>query len=196
MPKAPGPGRVKPPMRVKGEGRKYLTEDEVKKLISAAKGAGRLGHRDSTMILLAFRHGMRATELVHLQWDQVHLDREAIEMRRAKRGKPAMHELTRLEIRAIKKLGQGRRYRHVFTTEDGGRMSERSFHQIVQRAGVLAGLKFPAHPHMLRHACGYYLAAKGYDTRRIQDYLGHVSILHTVKYTELAPGRFAGFFED
>lgn len=199
MPIQPKKDRPRPPVRTKPEGpkaRNYLTESEVKLLIAAAKSAGRLGLRDSTMILMAFRHGMRRTEVVHLQWDQIHLDREAIEMRRAKRGKPAMHELTRNEIRALKKLGAGRRYRYVFTTEDGGKLGVNSFHKIVARAGVEAGLDFPVHPHMLRHACGHHLAEKGFDTRRIQDYLGHINIQHTVKYTELAPGRFAGFFED
>jgi len=192
--------RPLPPIKQKTDklaGRNYLTEQEVKGMITAAKNTGRNGHRDSTMILVSFRHGLRCTELVNLLWDQVHLDKAAIEMRRAKHGKPAMHELTKTEIRALKKLpGAKTRKGYVFTTEDGGKLGERSFHLIVARAGRLADLGFPAHPHMLRHACGHYLASKGLDTRRIQDYLGHVKIEHTVLYTQLAPGRFSGFFED
>lgn len=192
--------RTPPPVKEKSDklaGRNYLTEPEVKALMAAAKEVGRCRHRDATMILVAFRHGMRCTELVNLLWDQVHLDKAAMEMRRAKHGKPAMHELTKVEIRALKKLpGAKTRKGYVFTTEDGGKLGERSFHLIVARAGVFADLGFPAHPHMLRHACGHYLAAKGVDTRRIQDYLGHVNIQHTVTYTQLAPGRFAGLFED
>jgi site-specific recombinase XerD len=49
---------------------------------------------------------------------------------------------------------------------------------------------------MLRHGCGYYLAAKGIDTRAIQEYLGHANISHTVRYTQLAPHRFDGFWDD
>ncbi len=67
---------------------------------------------------------------------------------------------------------------------------------IIERSGVKAGLPFPAHPHMLRHACGFYLAAKGHDTRASQAYLGHKNIQHTVHYTELAPGRFKDFCTD
>jgi len=189
-----------PPVKTKSNkvaGRNWLTEQEVKVLISAARQVGRNPARDSAMILLAFRHGLRCTEVVNLVWDQIHLDKAAIEMRRAKHGKPAMHELTRTEIRALKKLpGARTRKGLVFTTEDGHKLGERSFHLIVARAGRLADLGFPAHPHMLRHACGHYLAEKGFDTRRIQDYLGHVKIEHTVLYTQLAPGRFTGFFED
>ena len=168
--------RPAPPIKTKTDaiaGRNWLTEQEDKALIAAAKEVGRYFHCDSTMILLAFRHGLRCIEVVNLTWDQIHLDKAAIEMRRAKRGKPAMHELTKTEIRAIKKLpGAKTRKGWVFTTEDGGKLGERSFHLIVARAGKLADLGFPAHPHMLRHACGHYLAAKGLDTSAFRTILG------------------------
>ena len=64
------------------------------------------------------------------------------------------------------------------------------------RAGVAAGLPFPVHPHMLRHAAGFKLANDGQDTRAIQHYLGHKNIAHTVRYTELSPERFKGFWQD
>jgi site-specific recombinase XerD len=63
-------------------------------------------------------------------------------------------------------------------------------------AWVAAGFKFPLHPHMLRHACGYKLANDGVDTRSLQHYLGHRNIAHTVRYTELSPDRFKGFWRD
>jgi site-specific recombinase XerD len=53
---------------------------------------------------------------------------------------------------------------------------------------------FKAHPHMLRHACGFALANAGHDTRALQAYLGHKNIQHTVRYTELAPNRFKDFW--
>jgi len=49
-------------------------------------------------------------------------------------------------------------------------------------------------PHMLRHACGFALANKGHDTGALQAYLGHKNIQHTVRYTELSPGRFKDFW--
>lgn len=67
--------------------------------------------------------------------------------------------------------------------------------KMVKRAGEVVEFDFPVHPDMFRHACGYSLAAKGTDTRTIQDCLGHVNIQHTVKYTELAPGRFNGLWD-
>jgi type 1 fimbriae regulatory protein FimB/type 1 fimbriae regulatory protein FimE len=67
---------------------------------------------------------------------------------------------------------------------------------MIARAGRLAGIPFRVHPHMLRHACGYKLANDGPDTRAIQAYLGHRNINHTVRYTELSPERFRGFWND
>ena len=59
-----------------------------------------------------------------------------------------------------------------------------------------AGISFPVHPHMLRHACGFKLANAGRDTRAVQHYLGHANIQHTVRYTELSAERFQEFWAD
>jgi type 1 fimbriae regulatory protein FimB/type 1 fimbriae regulatory protein FimE len=84
----------------------------------------------------------------------------------------------------------------VFITERGGPMTTDNVRKMVQRAGEVARLPFPIHPHMLRHATGYKLANDGHDTRAIQHYLGHKNIQHTVRYTEMAPTRFKGFWKD
>ena len=75
-------------------------------------------------------------------------------------------------------------------------MTAATARKIVARAGELAGFGFPVHPHMLRHATGYYLASKGQDTRATQAYMGHKNIQHTVRYTELSPERFKDFWKD
>ena len=82
----------------------------------------------------------------------------------------------------------------VFTSERGAPFTTAGFARMVERAGVEAELGFKAHPHMLRHACGYALANKGHDTRALQAYLGHKNIQHTVRYTELSPARFKDFW--
>ena len=84
----------------------------------------------------------------------------------------------------------------MFTSERGTPFSTAGFARMVERAGGEAKLPFKAHPHMLRHACGYKLANDGVDTRTIQGYLGHRSIQHTVRYTELSPTRFKSLFRD
>ncbi|CAI2014251.1 Tyrosine recombinase XerD [Serratia quinivorans] len=67
---------------------------------------------------------------------------------------------------------------------------------MLREYGRRAGLEVEAHPHMLRHACGYALADNGADTRVIQDYLGHRNIQHTVLYTAANAGRFRDLWEE
>ena len=175
--------------------REHLTGAEVDRLIDAAK-ANRWGHRDATMILIAFRHGLRSSELVDLRWDQVDFTHAVLHVRRAKKGTPATHPVVGDEMRALRKLQreQDPKSPFVFTSERGSPFTTAGFARMVERAGVGAKLCFPAHPHMLRHACGFALANKGHDTRALQAYLGHRNIQHTVRYTELSPGRFKDFW--
>jgi integrase len=172
--------------------REYLTEAEIERLIETVK-SNRYGHRDATMVLVAYRHGLRVSELVDLRWDQVDFNKATLHVRRVKQGTPATHPVLGDELRALRRLQreQEPRSAFVFTSErQGSPFTTAGFARLVERAGAAAGLGFPAHPHMLRHACGFALANKGTDTRTLQAYLGHKNIQHTVRYTELAPGRF------
>jgi integrase len=174
--------------------REHLTAAEVEALIEAAKG-NRHGHRDATMILLAFRHGLRAAELVALEWSQVDFTAAVLHVRRVKKGTPATHPLRGDEMRALRKLQrESPSSPFVFTSERAAPFSTAGFAKLIERAGEAAGFPFKAHPHMLRHACGFALANAGHDTRALQAYLGHRNIQHTVRYTELAPDRFKDFW--
>jgi len=175
--------------------REYLTDAEVESLTEAAKG-NRYGHRDATMILVAYRHGLRVSELVDLRWDQIDFDRATLAVRRVKRGTPSTHPNQGDELRALRKLQREQEPKSpfVFTSERGSPFTTAGFARLVERAGEAAGFKFKAHPHMLRHACGFALANKGHDTRALQAYLGHRNIQHTVRYTELSPDRFKNFW--
>ena len=176
--------------------REHLTEREVEKLIEVAKD-NRHGHRDATMVLIAFRHGLRASELVDLRWEQVDLKAGILHVRRVKQGSPATHPLTGRELRALRRLErEAAGSLFVFVSERGAPFATRGFQAIVERAAKTGGFDMKIHPHMLRHACGYKLANDGVDTRTIQSYLGHKSIQHTVRYTELAPTRFKSLFRD
>jgi type 1 fimbriae regulatory protein FimB/type 1 fimbriae regulatory protein FimE len=171
--------------------REYLTDAEVARLTKAASG-NRWGQRDAAMILVAYRHGLRARELVDLRWDQIDFDTATLAVRRVKKGTPATHPIRGDELRALRKLQREQEPRSpfVFTSERGAPFTTAGFARMIERAGVEAKLGFKAHPHMLRHACGFALANKGHDTRALQAYLGHKNIQHTVRYTELAPGGF------
>jgi integrase len=177
--------------------REYLTEAEVERLMKAARG-NRWGHRDATMLLVAFRHGLRASELVDLRWDQIELRTASLHVRRVKQGMPSTHPILGDELRALRRLKreQEPKSAFVFTSEQKEPFTTAGFARMVVRAGRKAKLAFKAHPHMLRHACGYVLANKGHDTRALQAYLGHRNIQHTVRYTELAPTRFKAFWRE
>ncbi len=191
-------GKV-PPRRLPNKARRsreHLSEKEVSALLDAAKKKGRHGHRDATLILLAYRHALRVSELVALRWDQIDLSQGLLHVSRAKNGTPSTHPLRGPEIRALRRLQRDYSGPYVFVTERKGPLTTSAVRKIIARAGERARIGFPVHPHMLRHACGFKLANDGHDTRAIQHYLGHKNIQHTVRYTELAPDRFNGFWKD
>ena len=175
--------------------REHLTEAEVERLMDVAR-KNRWGHRDATMVLVAYRHGFRAAELVDLRWDQIDFASGVLHVRRVKRGTPSTHPILGDELRALRRLQREQEPKSpfVFTSERGAPFSTDGFACMVERAGIEARLGFKAHPHMLRHACGYALANKGHDTRALQAYLGHRNIQHTVRYAELSPMQFRDFW--
>lgn len=176
--------------------REHLTSDEVQKLIEAAKD-NRHGHRDALMALLAYRHGLRAVEVVDLRWEQVDFKTATLHVRRAKNGTPATHPLTGRELRALRRHQKdSEKSPFVFVSERGAPLSAPGFSRMIERAAVAADLGIKAHAHMLRHGCGYKLANDGIDTRALQAYLGHRNIQNTTRYTALAPDRFKGFWRD
>ena len=177
--------------------REYLTETEVERLMNAATD-NRHGHRDATMILVAYRHGLRVSELVDLRWDQADFRTATLHVRRAKQGTPSTHPIVGDELRALRRLQreQGPKSPFVFTSERGAPFTTAGFARMIERAGIEAKFSFKPHPHMLRHACGYALANRGHDTRALQAYLGHKNIQHTVRYTELSPTRFKNFWRE
>lgn len=177
--------------------REYLTEEEVDRLMKAARSVGRHGFRDATLILLAYRHGLRVSELIALKWTQFDLKQGHLAVVRAKNGTNSTHPLRGPEIRALRRLK--REYGpdpYVFDTERRGPLTASTVRKMIARAGERAGIGFSVHPQMLRHGCGFKLANDRHDTRAIQHYLGHKQIQHTVRYTKLASGRFESFWKD
>jgi integrase len=176
--------------------REYLTEREIEKLMDAA-GGNRWGHRDATAILLAYRHGLRASELVALRWDDIDFQTGKLHVRRSKGGTPSVHPIGGRELRALRRLQrEGQPGRYVFVSERLAPLSVAGYQRMVARAGEAAGFPFMISSHVLRHSCGYKLANDGRDTRSIQHYLGHRSIASTGRYTALAPDRFKDFWKD
>lgn len=177
--------------------REYLSPTEIERIISAARNIGRHGNRDAAMILLAYRHGLRVSELISLRWQQVNLQSGLLHVSRLKNGLDSVHPLFGPELRALRKVQ--REYpntQYVFVSERKAPMIPSNFAKIFSRAGNKAELDMPVHPHMLRHSTGFKLANDSQDTRSIQQYLGHKNIRHTTRYTDISPAKFNNFWPD
>jgi len=174
--------------------RKHLTAAEVENLLTATKGT-RNKARNRCLLLLMFRHGLRVSEACGLRLSQVNTESRVLHVARLKQGLSTTHPLRGDELRAIKAwLAERAKMKPetdaFFISERRSPLSRKTAWVAVREYGKRAGLSIEAHPHMLRHACGFALADQGADTRLIQDYLGHRNIQHTVMYTATNPTRF------
>jgi len=158
--------------------------------VFGARSGRRYGLLDATMILVAFRHGLRVSELCALTWDQIDFGHGLIHVRRLKNGISSVHQRGGEEMRSLRALKRtDGASRYIFMTERGAPMTPAGFRKMLSRLAVSARFQFSVHPHMLRHACGFKLANDGRDTRALQHYLGHKNIMHTVRYTEHVPDQ-------
>ena len=153
--------------------RRYLTENEVGKLLKAAR-KGRYGRRDATLLLLMVRHGLRVTEAVDLRWDQNDFAKGHLYVRRLKGGIHSVHPIQGDELRNLRELKreQDPQSAFVFTSERKGPMTRSNVAKMIEATAARAGLAH-CHPHQLRHTCGHLLADAGHDTSRLQLWLGH-----------------------
>lgn len=176
----------------------FLTEAEVENFLKAGR-KGRHKVRNFAMLLLAFRHGLRVSELINIRLPDVDLDTGRLFVRRLKGSLSTSQPLEGDEIRALRAWLRQRVNEPccnsplVFLSERGP-MTRQAFNYICAEVGKRAGLSIKVHPHTLRHSCGFALANKGRDTRLIQDYLGHRNITHTQIYTRTAAVRFEGLW--
>lgn len=123
---------------------------------------------------MAFRHGLRSSEVCGLQWEQFDFKQGTVHVNRLKNGLSSVHPLDGSELRALRKLQREEpQSRFLFLSERGAPMSAEAFRKMVRRAGEKTKFPFTVHPLMIRHACGYKLANEGKDTRAIQLYMGH-----------------------
>jgi site-specific recombinase XerD len=177
--------------------RDYLNENEVIELLAAAKKSPRYGLRNYLLVLFAFRHAMRISEVVDLRLSDIDIDAGRIYCRRLKGSVSNTHPMEGDEIRATRKWFRERLQTaldFVFVSERGAPLTRQAAWRIIKEAGSKAGIELEVHPHMLKHSCGFYLANRGLDTRLIQDYMGHKQIQNTVRYTATNAKRFEGLW--
>ncbi|QBY02937.1 integrase [Thalassotalea sp. HSM 43] len=177
--------------------RDYITMKELKKLIELTKNL-RNGDQTALMLTMAFRHGLRVSELVNMTWAQIFFDESQLHVIRCKKSRDSMQPIQGDELRMLRKQRRDNpNQRYVFLSERGAPYTSDGFRKRIARLIAKAKEKDPTSfdfnmtPHSLRHGCGHYLAnSKRWETRRIQEYLGHVNIQHTVRYTELSGHKF------
>ena len=170
--------------------REYLTEREIEKLMDAA-GGNRRGHRDATAILLAYRHGLRASELVALRWDDIDFQTGKLHVRRSKGGTPSVHPIGGRELRALRRLQrEGQPGRYVFVSERLAPLSVAGYQRMVARAGEAAGFPFLISSHVLRHSCCQ--SASKFDPRSASNF---DPLERRVRAVALAPSELVGVAE-
>lgn len=190
-------GKVPPKRRPDTRPRKHLVPSEVAALLKAAHRSGRYRLRDELAVMLAYRHGLRATELVSLEWSAVDLKGAVITIRRSKGGMTTQHPLRAVELRLLGKLRkEAPENVYVLMSERGTPWSTSNWRKVLQRLAKVAKLPISVNPHALRHACGFKLASDGVDTRGLSHYLGHRSLQSTERYTAQSAARFKDFFRD
>jgi len=172
----------------------YLTEAEIKRLIDGAK-VSRNPDRDTLLVLMLFRHGLRESEAIRIRREWLKLDSAQIWIERLKGGRSSYHPLSGDELRLLRRYLRTRTddLPWLFISERMSPLSDRSIRVIVANASESAKLPH-VNPHKLRHSCGFYLHNKGHSSRLIQDYLGHVNPSSTMLYTRTSAKRFEGLF--
>jgi type 1 fimbriae regulatory protein FimB/type 1 fimbriae regulatory protein FimE len=175
--------------------REHLTQAEVECLMKAV-GGNRYGHRDATMILVAYRHGLWASELTDFRWHQVDFKTANLHVRRVQSGTRSTLPLQGDEMRALRRRQKEQEPSSpfVFTSERGSPFTTAGFARA--RADCGRGQDHDQGPSA--HATARLRLQVGERRRRHrspQAYLGHKNIQHTVRYTELAPTRFKNFWK-
>jgi integrase len=176
--------------------RDYVTEGEFLALVGATRQS-RHHWRNTAMLMLTFYHGLRVSELCHLQCKDIELKHGCLWVGRVKGSLSTEQPLLAEELRVLKRYLKERsdsQLPWLFLTERGDQFTRFSINYLVRTASRRAGLALVVHPHMLRHGCGHALANRGHDLRLIQDYLGHRDPKHTMRYTRTAACRFEGLW--
>jgi site-specific recombinase XerD len=168
---------------------KSITLPELQKLLKIAAADSK---RNACMILLAFRHGMRCSEICNLKLSDVDLKNQQITIRRLKnslltiqplvdeKGNPLMSELRMLRAWLAERRDASE---YVFTSQKGGRLDRSAFFRMFQDVAERAGLpESKRHPHCLKHGLAVTLVDANVNLASIRVALGHRSIASTAVY--------------
>ncbi|MCL0057644.1 tyrosine recombinase XerC [Dehalococcoidales bacterium] len=174
----------------------FLTIEEMERLLKTPDLSTPIGHRDRALLELLYASGLRVSELVKLNLEQVNLDSGEIRVwgkgakeRVVLMGKPAARALDTYLSQGRPKLLGKKRSNALFLNRYGGRLPERRVQRILEKYARLAGIDKRVHPHMLRHTFATHLLDGGADLRVVQELLGHVNLSSTQIYTHITKSQ-------
>ncbi len=174
----------------------FLTTVEVTRLLETPNLSTPQGQRDQALLELLYAAGLRVSELVRLNLEQVNLSTHEIRVwgkgskeRMVLMGEPAARALTAYLNQGRHELLGTKRSNVLFLNRYGGRLTERSVQSIVQEYANMVGIGKRVHPHMLRHTFATHLLDGGADLRVVQELLGHASLSSTQIYTHVSKSR-------
>lgn len=172
----------------------HLTPDEVLAVLKVARSHS---PRDWAMILMGYRHGMRASEVCALKLADVDLKSESVSIRRLKgslhtvqplyrhRGQPLLDEIAALRAWLRARNGDGSDF--LFTSQEGGRLHRSQFFRVFQSCAEAAGVAAPSrHPHCLKHSLATHLIAGNVNLALVKQALGHRLISGTMQYVSVS----------
>jgi site-specific recombinase XerD len=165
----------------------FLTQDEMRRLLNAIDSK-----RDFAIFLLAYRHGLRASEVGKLYTDDLDLKQYRIRIQRQKRSLAGIHPLQPDEVKALKTYlkERGSNTPALFLSRNSTPISRRRLDELMKHYGKLAGIpESKRHFHALKHSIATHLLDAGADLRFVQDWVGHASIRNTVIYAQLTSRR-------
>lgn len=174
-------------------GKRHLNSDEINRICKSIRKKSRNSDRDELMVLMAFHHGFRVSELTNVKWQHIDLNAGQIGVKRMKNGIDTLHPISdKRELMILRRI-----YRDqskptagfIFRNERGNAVSVNGFQKMFGKFSELAiGVKWNS--HSLRHACGTALIDKGHDLRTVQIYLGHKNIQNTTVYLHESSKQF------
>jgi integrase/recombinase XerD len=181
---------------------KFLSIEEVDRLITQPDVATPRGLRDRAMIELLYATGLRVTELVGVRAADLHLDEHYLtcigkgsKERIVPIGEQASEWITRYQMTARRDLLKGRATPRLFVNARGGALSRVGFWKILKQHGRAADLPRMISPHVLRHSFATHLLERGADLRAIQLMLGHADLSTTQIYTHVLEARLRTVYD-
>ena len=165
----------------------YLSQEEVKRLFAVIKTK-----RDKALFLIAYRHGLRASEVQLLRTQDIDFDRRKIFIRRLKAGLSGEQLLQEDEVKSLRSYVRSRRDTNeiLFISQKGGGIGSRALDYLMKKYCALANISSEkAHFHVFRHSIAIHLLDAGADVMFVRDLLGHRNIQNTLIYAQYTSQR-------